>query len=142
MVGTRTAKPSSLPLSSGSTSPTAAAAPVLVGICDMVAERARRRSALGEHPDAITVHCQVVAVDLDLAGESAVHGVVARQVRIGLRVAQVVERDDLELPGALALVEGAQHVASDTPVTVDADLDSHALSPPAVGVSPARYYRP
>src|SRR6516225_9986482 len=44
MVGTRTAKPSSLPLSSGSTSPTAAAAPVLAGICDMVAERARRRS--------------------------------------------------------------------------------------------------
>ena len=44
MVGTRIAKPSSLPLSSGSTRPTAAAAPVLVGICDMVAERARRRS--------------------------------------------------------------------------------------------------
>jgi hypothetical protein len=44
MVGTRTAKPSILPLSSGSTRPTAAAAPVLVGIMDMVAERARRRS--------------------------------------------------------------------------------------------------
>ena len=39
MVGTRMAKPSSLPLSSGSTRPTAAAAPVLVGIIDMVAER-------------------------------------------------------------------------------------------------------
>ena len=44
MVGTRIAKPSSLPFSSGSTRPTAAAAPVLVGIIDMVAERARRRS--------------------------------------------------------------------------------------------------
>jgi len=44
MVGTRIAKPSSLPLSSGKTRPTAAAAPVLVGICDMVALRARRRS--------------------------------------------------------------------------------------------------
>jgi hypothetical protein len=44
IVGTRTAKPSSLPFSSGSTSPTAAAAPVLVGIIDCVAERARRRS--------------------------------------------------------------------------------------------------
>jgi len=44
MVGTRIAKPSILPLSVGSTSPTAAAAPVLVGIMDMVAERARRRS--------------------------------------------------------------------------------------------------
>src|SRR5678816_1701279 len=44
IVGTRTEKPSSLPLSSGSTRPTAAAAPVLVGIMDCVAERARRRS--------------------------------------------------------------------------------------------------
>src|ERR1700741_2552993 len=44
IVGTRIAKPSSLPLSSGSTSPTAAAAPVLVGIWLIVALRARRRS--------------------------------------------------------------------------------------------------
>src|SRR5689334_9751060 len=44
MVGTRMAKPSSLPLRCGSTSPTAAAAPVLVGIWLWVAERARRRS--------------------------------------------------------------------------------------------------
>src|SRR5262249_3920590 len=44
IVGTRTEKPSSLPLSSGITRPTDAAAPVLVGIMDMVAERARRRS--------------------------------------------------------------------------------------------------
>ena len=43
-VGTRTAMPSSLPLSSGITIPTAFAAPVVVGICDMAAERARRRS--------------------------------------------------------------------------------------------------
>ena len=52
MVGTRMAKPSSLPLSSGSTSPTAAAAPVLVGIIECVAERARRRSLVvdvGQH---------------------------------------------------------------------------------------------
>ena len=44
IVGTRTAYPSSRPFSSGKTKPTAAAAPVLVGIIDMVAERARRKS--------------------------------------------------------------------------------------------------
>src|SRR5450755_216389 len=44
MVGTRIANPSNFPFNSGSTRPTAAAAPVLVGIIDMVAERARRRS--------------------------------------------------------------------------------------------------
>src|SRR5579871_609416 len=41
-VGTRMAKPSSRPLSSGSTSPTATAAPVVVGIIDNAAARARR----------------------------------------------------------------------------------------------------
>ena len=44
IVGTRMEKPSSLPFSSGRTSPTAAAAPVLVGIWLIVAERARLRS--------------------------------------------------------------------------------------------------
>ena len=46
-VGTRIAMPSSLPLSSGSTSPTARAAPVVVGIIDSAAARARRRSLCG-----------------------------------------------------------------------------------------------
>ena len=41
------AKPSSLPLSSGSTSPTAVAAPVVVGIIESAAARARRRSLCG-----------------------------------------------------------------------------------------------
>src|SRR5712692_357194 len=44
IVGTRIEKPSSLPFRCGSTRPTAAAAPVLVGIMLCVAERARRRS--------------------------------------------------------------------------------------------------
>ena len=43
-VGTRIAEPSSLPFNSGSTSPTARAAPVVVGIIDMAAARARRLS--------------------------------------------------------------------------------------------------
>ena len=59
MVGTRTEKPSSLPLSSGSTRPTAAAAPVLVGIMLCAAARARRRS-----PEHVGQHLIVgVAVD-------------------------------------------------------------------------------
>src|SRR5438046_10007023 len=45
IVGTRIAKPSSLPFNSGRTRPTAAAAPVLVGIMLIVAERARLRSS-------------------------------------------------------------------------------------------------
>ena len=46
-VGTRIANPSSRPFRSGSTSPTATAAPVVVGIMDNPAARARRRSLCG-----------------------------------------------------------------------------------------------
>ena len=46
-VGTRIAIPSSLPFSSGMTSETALAAPVVVGIIDTPAARARRRSLCG-----------------------------------------------------------------------------------------------
>ena len=46
-VGTRSDMPSSLPFSSGSTSDTALAAPVEVGMMDMHAARARRRSLCG-----------------------------------------------------------------------------------------------
>src|SRR5204863_5445697 len=46
-VGTRSELPSSLPLSSGITSPTADAAPVVVGMIDSAAPRARRRSLCG-----------------------------------------------------------------------------------------------
>ena len=46
-VGTRMAMPSNFPFSSGITSPTALAAPVLVGIIDTAAARARRRSLCG-----------------------------------------------------------------------------------------------
>jgi len=42
-VGTRTEEPSNLPFNSGSTSPTAFAAPVDAGISDTAAARARRR---------------------------------------------------------------------------------------------------
>ena len=46
-VGTRMASPCILPFNSGRTRPTALAAPVLVGIMDMAAARARRRSVWG-----------------------------------------------------------------------------------------------
>ena len=46
-VGTRIANPSRRPFSSGSTSPTAEAAPVVVGIIESAAARARRRSLCG-----------------------------------------------------------------------------------------------
>ena len=87
--------------------------------------RQLRRVALGEDLDPVAVDHQRIALDLDLAGEAAVGGVVAGEMGVGLGVAEVVDRDDADLVGAPALVEGAEDVAADAPETVDAYLDRH-----------------
>jgi hypothetical protein len=67
----------------------------------------------------------VVALDLDLARELAVHGVVAREVGVGLRRAQVVDGHDLQVVALVRLVVGAKDVAADAAVAVDGDADGH-----------------
>ena len=51
--------------------------------------------------------------------------VVARQVRIDLGVAQIVDRHDLQLRALAALVQRAQHVAPDAAVAVDSNFQCH-----------------
>src|SRR6185437_4796523 len=92
-----------------------------------VAPRKFRRIALGEHPDPVAIDDHRVTVDLDLAGKTAVYGVVPRQMRVGFCVAEIVEGDDLHLTGALALIERAHDVAADAAVAIDPDLDWHDL---------------
>ena len=53
--------------------------------------------------------------------------VVARQVRIGLRLAEIVDRDDLDIVFLTAFVMCAQYVAADSAVTVDGNLDGHGI---------------
>ena len=66
-------------------------------------------------------------------------GVVARQVRIGLGLAEVVDRDDLDVVLLPAFVMRAQDVAADAAVTVDSDFDGPVLNS---GTQPLgdRYY--
>ncbi len=92
-----------------------------------VAPRQLGRITLREHLDPVAVDDDVAAVDVDLAVELAVCRVVARQVRVGLGVAQVVEGDDVELARAAILVDGTHYVAPDAAVAVDADLNCHVL---------------
>jgi hypothetical protein len=86
-----------------------------------------RRILLRADANPVAVHDEVVAVHLHGAGKAAVRGVVLRQVRVGLRIAEVVERDDLQVMLLAALVMGAQDVAADAAVAVDGDFDGHAL---------------
>src|SRR6185295_12746245 len=91
-----------------------------------------RRVALREHLDLVAVDDDVLAFHADRAGELAVRRVVLREVRIRLRVAEVVHRDDLNLIGALRFIERAQDVAADASVTVDTYLDRHLSEPRSI----------
>ena len=86
-----------------------------------------RRIALREHADAVAVDDHRVAFDADRARKLAVRGVVARQVRVGLRAAEIVDRDDRDVVLLAVLVMRAQHVAPDAAVAVDGNLDRHGL---------------
>jgi hypothetical protein len=102
-VGTRIEEPSSLPLSSGSTSPTARAAPVVVGIMDIAAARARRGSSVDLVEDLLVVGVGVdrghqPALDADRIVEHLGHGreAVGGARRVG---------DDLVIGGQLVVVD-------------------------------------
>jgi hypothetical protein len=53
---------------------------------------------------------------------------MARQVRVRLSVAEIVDRDDLQ-PVFPGFVMSAQDVAADAAVPVDRDFDGHLASP-------------
>ncbi len=95
---------------------------------DVDAERLPRQLggiALGRDLDLAATEVDRVAVDGHGAGEAAVHGIEAQQVRIGLDRAEVVDADNLDVLAA-GLGDGAQHIAADTPKPVDRDADCHA----------------
>ena len=99
---------------------------------DVHAERAPRqlgRVAHREHLDAVAINDHRVAVDFDLVVEPPVRGVVTREVRVGLGIAQIVDGDDPDIVLTAALVVGAQDVAADAAVTIDGDVGGHGISP-------------
>jgi hypothetical protein len=93
------------------------------------APRQLRRIALRDHADSVAVHHHGIPVDVHLAAESAVDGVEARQMRVGLGVAQIIDRGDLDPARVLSLVQRPQSIAANAPITVDAYLDCHCWSP-------------
>ncbi len=90
-----------------------------------VAPRQFGRVAVGQHADLVAVDDHELAVDFDGARELAVGGVVARQVRVRLGIAQVVDGDDFDIVLLATFVVGTQDVAADATVTVDGDANGH-----------------
>src|SRR3546814_139339 len=82
------------------------------------------RVALLGQADLPAVDDDVAAVDLHLALEAAVHGVVLQHVGQVVRFQQVVDGDDLDVAAEI-LHRRAQHVAPDAAETVDTNLDRH-----------------
>ncbi len=84
------------------------------------------RVADGVNLDRAVAHIDRVASDLHFLGETAMHAVVAQQMRIGFDRAEVVDRHDLNI-GAARLDDGAKNVAADAAKTVDCDANCHFL---------------
>ena len=51
--------------------------------------------------------------------------VVLGQMCIRRRIAQIIDRHDLDLAVALRLIQRTQHVATDATIAIDGDLDRH-----------------
>src|SRR6185312_14735896 len=81
------------------------------------------RIALGHDLDAVVVDDDAVAIHAHRRREAPVRGVVLQQVGVGLGVAQVVDRDELQIVLLAALVVSAQHHAADASKSVDGYLD-------------------
>ena len=98
-VGTRVAKPSSLPLSSGSTSETARAAPVVVGIMDKRGSAGATQVLVRQVEDLL-----VVGVGVDRVHEAALDAEVVQQhLREGSKAVRGAGgvRDDVVLVSGL-----------------------------------------
>src|SRR6476660_6240925 len=85
--------------------------------------RQLRRIAFGYDLDAVVVDDDAVAVHAYRRRKAPVRGVVLQQVGVGLRVAQVVDRHELQGVLLAAFIVGPQHHASDASKTVDRYLD-------------------
>jgi hypothetical protein len=81
--------------------------------------------ALGADFDLVAIDDQVLAVDRHGARKFAMGGVVLGQVGIDFRVAQVVDRNDLNIMLLAALVMRTQDVAADAAIAVYCNADGH-----------------
>ena len=84
--------------------------------------------ALGRAPDGAVADADAVALDRDLAGEAAVHRIVAQQVRVGFHRRQIVDGDDFDIV-AVGLDDGAQDIAADAAEAVDGNANRHISLP-------------
>src|SRR5699024_1011165 len=88
-----------------------------------VTPRQIRRVALRERLDGFAVHHQPLVTGADLTGELAQYAVVLQQVGHRVEIAEIVERDHLEIVAAVH--RGAEEVAPDPAETIHTYANRH-----------------
>src|SRR5271166_5306640 len=78
--------------------------------------------AVGEAPFVIVPSAGLDESAFDDLGQRRIE---ARQMRVGIGVAEIVDRDDLDRALLPAFVKGAQYVTADAPIAIDAHSDCH-----------------
>ena len=78
--------------------------------------------------DLVATDDHVLAFDLHLGREAAMHRVEAQQVRVGFHRTQVVDGDDIDVIAA-RLHDGPKHKPANAAKPVDGNFDGHGLSP-------------
>ncbi len=84
--------------------------------------RQRCRVLDGGYLDRAVADIDRVALDRDLAGKAAVHGIEAQQMGVGLDRGEIVDGDDLDVVTP-RFGNGAKHVAADAAEPVDTDTN-------------------
>ena len=84
------------------------------------------RVALGADLDAVAIDHHGVAIHRHRAGKTSVCGVKARQMGIGLGIAQIVDGNDLDVMFCATFIVRTQNIAADAAETIDGDTDGHA----------------
>src|SRR4030095_10611795 len=87
--------------------------------------------ALRQHFELLAGRGDRAVAGRDAALEPAEHRVVLEQVRHRLRIAEIVDRDDVDVGPLLQL--GAKEVPPNAPEPVDPDFDRH--TPPELDVA-------
>ena len=86
-----------------------------------------RRVTLRANPNAVAIDDHVIAINLNRSREATVRSIVARQVCVAIGIAEIIDRNDLDLRSLVALVQCAHHVAADSAIAIDGNLNGHPI---------------
>src|SRR5215204_5842344 len=89
-----------------------------------VLPRQLRRVLDRRHLDGAVAAVDGIALNLHLAGKTAMHRVEAKEMGVGLDGSEIVDGDDYDVP-AVGLDDRAQRETADTAEAVDRDTDRH-----------------